>query len=297
MDVGSFFRLLGLAAIWGGAFLFTRISAPVLGPTFLLEARVGLAALFLAAVALLMRRRLNVLANWKHYLIIGGFNAALPFFLFAFAAQTLPASLLTVLNATAPIWGAAIGAVWARQLPNGRTLVGLLLGVTGVAMVVGLDRVAGGRGVTLAIAAALFAPSFFGIAAHYARSAKAVDGFSTAHGSMWAASLMVAPALPFATATATPGIGIMLAVLSLGVLCTGIAFLIYFRLVRDIGPTGTLTVTFLIPVFGMLWGHLFLGEVIGPGMIVGSAVIILGTVLSTGFNPGAFLRGLRRNNA
>lgn len=297
MDVGSFLRLFGLAAIWGGSFLFTRISAPVLGPTILLESRVGLAALFLAAIALLMRRPLNFLANWKHYLILGGLNAALPFFLFAFAAQTLSASMLSVMNATAPIWGALIGAVWARRLPNGRTLIGLILGVSGVAMVVGVDQVTAGHGAALAMIAALFAPFSYGIATHYAKSAKAVDGFSNAHGSMWAASLMIVPALPFASTTSAPGSGILFAVAGLGVLCTGIAFLLYFRLVRDVGPTGALTVTFLIPVFGILWGHLFLGEAVGMGMIAGSCIIILGTALVGGFNPAARLRGLLRNNA
>lgn len=297
MDVGSFLRLFGLAAIWGGSFLFTRISAPVLGPTILLDARVGLAALFLSAVALLLRRPLNFLSNWKHYLILGGFNAALPFFLFAFAAQTLSASLLSVMNATAPIWSAAIGAVWARRLPDGRTLIGLTLGVAGVAMLVGVDHVTAGHGAALAMAAALFAPLSYGIATHYAKTAKSVDGFSNAHGSMWAASVMMVPALPFATTAAAPGTGIMLAMLGLGVLCTGIAFLLYFRLVRDIGPTGALTVTFLIPLFGILWGHIFLGEVVGPGMIAGSAIIILGTALVAGFNPAAKLRGLLKSDA
>ncbi|HKB58830.1 MAG TPA: DMT family transporter [Gallionellaceae bacterium] len=295
MDVGSFIRLFSLAAIWGAAFLFTRIGAPALGPVILIEARVGLAALFLAAVALLMRRRLNVATNWKHYLILGGLNGALPFLLFAFAAQTLSASVLSVMNATAPIWGAAIGAVWARRQPDMRTLFGLLLGISGVAMVVGVDYAVTLHGAMLAIAAALLAPLSYGIATHYAKSAPVVDGFSNAHGSMWAASLMLLPALPFAGTAGNHGIGLVLAVLSLGIVCTGIAFLLYFRLVRDIGPTGALTVTFLIPAFGILWGHVFLGEPVSAGMIAGSGIIILGTVLVAGFNPAAIVRRLLRN--
>lgn len=299
MDVGSFFRLFGLAAIWGISFMFTRISAPVLGPTILIEARVGLAALFLLGVALLLRKPLNFRLHWKHYFILGTFNAALPFLLFAFAAQTLPASALSILNASAPLWGAVIGAFLARRLPDGLTLIGLLLGIAGVAMVVGLGHMTRQHGATLAIAAALFAPFLYGVASHYARTAKAVDGFSNAHGSMWAAALLIMPALPFAspTAPASVGVGIALDVLMLGVLCTGVTFLLYFRLVREIGATSTLTVTYLIPVFGILWGHLFLGEAITPGMVAGSAVIILGTAMATKFNPAAVLRRRFSGNA
>lgn len=289
MPLPSLIRLLLLAAIWGGSFLFTRIGVPDLGAVFLVEYRVGLAAAFLLAVAMFWRKPLNARQYWRHYLILGVFNAALPFMLFGFAALTLPASALSILNATTPIWGALIGAVWARQPLSGRTVLGLGLGVAGVGLIVGLDHWAAQPGAGTAIAAALLATLCYGIATTYARSATHVDSFSNAHGSMWAASLFIVPALPFASVTTTPDTGVMLAVVALGILCTGIAFLLYFRLVRDIGGTSTLTVTFLIPVFGILWGHLFLGEVVTPSMIAGSLTVILGTALATGFNPVALL--------
>ena len=112
MNTASFARLIALAAIWGGAFLLIRIGAPVLGPVLLIECRVSLAALFLAIVARFVHKSLNAKVHWKHYLMLGLFNAALPFLLFAFAAKTLSASMLSILNATSPIWSAVVGALY-----------------------------------------------------------------------------------------------------------------------------------------------------------------------------------------
>lgn len=290
MNLSSFIRLTLLAAIWGGSFLFTRIGVPDLGAVVLVEYRVGLAAVFLMIVAMFLRKPLNLRQHWRHYLILGVFNAALPFMLFGFAALTLTASALSILNATTPIWGAIIGAVWSRQPLSGHTILGLGLGVLGVGVIVGFDHWATQPGAGVAIAAALLATVCYGIATTYARNATHVDSFSNAHGSMWAATLFIVPALPFAPVATTPSVGVMLAVVALGLVCTGIAFLLYFRLVRDIGGTSTLTVTFLIPVFGILWGHLFLSEAATLSIIVGSLIVIAGTVLATGFNPAALLR-------
>ncbi|MHB1176653.1 MAG: DMT family transporter [Sulfuriferula sp.] len=297
MNLASLVRLITLAAIWGGSFLFTRISAPVLGPVILIEYRVCLAAAFLAMMAIVLRKPLNARQHWQHYLMLGIFNGAIPFLLFAFSAQTLSASAMSILNATSPIWGAVIGAAWARHPLNVRTIFGLMLGIIGVGLVVGFDHLTAQRGAGIAITAALLAAFSYGIATTYAKTAKSVDSFSNAHGSMWAAGLMIAPAVPFAPVHAAAGGGVMLAVIALGIVCTGIAFLLYFRLIRDIGATSALTVTFLIPVFGILWGRLFLHEVITLGMAAGSCIVILGTALVTGFNPLALLQRRVPSNA
>jgi drug/metabolite transporter (DMT)-like permease len=289
MNTTNLLRLISLAAIWGGSFLFMRIAAPVLGPAVLIEFRVLLAALFLAAVGLFLRKRLDLRANWRHYFILGFFNSALPFLLFAFAARTLSASVLSVLNATAPMWGALIGAAWMRQAVPGRTVIGLVLGTAGVALLVGFDHVASRPGAGIAVAAALFAAFSYGVASLYARSAKKVEAFANAHGTMWTSALMVLPALPFFPMTGSPTIGIAGAVLALGVLCSGIAYILYFRLIEEVGTTSALTVTFLNPVFGILWGALFLGETVGWYTVAGSAITLVGTALVTGFVP-RFLR-------
>lgn len=123
------------------------------------------------------------------------------------------------------------------------------------------------------------------MASTYAKSAKAVEPFANAHGSMWAATLLVIPALPFFPSPGEPTVGIMAAALALGILCSGIAYLLYFKLVADVGPTSALTVTFLNPLFGILWGALFLHEVVGWHTIAGAAIVIAGTMLVTGFKP------------
>jgi len=283
MNTANLLQLFVLAAIWGCSFLFMRIAAPVLGPAVLIEYRLAFAGVFLTVVALALRKKLHVRANWGHYLILGFFNSALPFFLFAFAARTLSASVLSVLNATAPMWGALIGAVWTRTGIKASTAAGLVLGTIGVALLVGFDHVSARPGAGIAVAAALIAAFCYGVASVYARTAKAVEPFANAHGSMWAGALLIVPLLAFFPSPGAPTVGIMGATLALGVVCSGVAYILYFKLIADIGATSALTVTFLTPVFGILWGALFLGETVGWYTVVGSGIVLLGTALVTGF--------------
>jgi drug/metabolite transporter (DMT)-like permease len=285
MSTANLLRLIFLAAIWGGSFLFMRIAAPVLGAAVLIEYRVLFAALFLAVIGFFLKKKLDLRAHWKHYLILGLFNSAIPFLMFAFAARTLSASVLAVLNATTPLWGTLIAAVWSRHMVGAKVMLGLALGTCGVALLVGFDHVSSKPGAGIAIAAVLFASFNYGIASNYAKQAKTVEPFANAHGSMWASALLVLPVVPFFPAPAEPTIGIMGAVIALGVLCSGVAYLIYFRLIQDVGPSSALTVTFLSPLFGILWGMLFLGETVGWYTFVGAAIVITGTALVTGFRP------------
>jgi drug/metabolite transporter (DMT)-like permease len=289
MNAGSLIRLFVLSAIWGGSFLLIRVGAPSLGPVLLMELRVVLAALFLAGVGLLWRRPLMWRAHWRHYAILGLVNSALPFLLFGYAALTLPASILSILNATSPMWGTLIAALWHRAPLSRRTLAGLMLGVVGVALLVGFDTVAMRPGAGLAIAASLGAAFCYALASNYAKSARAVEPLANAHGSMWGASLLMVPLMFFVPAPAMPGLGIAAVVVALGVVCTGVAYLLYFRLISDIGAAPALTVTFLIPLFGVLWGWLFLNETVGWHTLAGAAVVILGTALVTGFSPRLLL--------
>jgi len=296
MTAGSAVRLLILAAIWGGSFLFMRIGAPVLGPAWLIQFRVGIAALFLLICALWLRKPLQLRHYWRHYLILGCFNSALPFFLIAFAAKTLTASLLSVLNSASPIFGAIISAVWLRHRITKLSAAGLALGVIGVIILVqrGIATRADDWGV--AVAAALLSTVFYGIAGTYAKaSPKPVEPFSNAHGSMWAATVLMALALPFYPTSTQPTLGVWTAVAALGVVCTGVAYLIYFRLIQDMGPISALSVTFLIPVFGILWGVLFLDEQIDWSTIIGAVVVLAGTALTNGITPRFLLESAKRS--
>lgn len=285
MDIASMVRLLVLAAIWGASFLFMRIAVPELGPAWLMFGRVLSAAVFLALVAVALKRSLPLRQHGVHFLLLSFFNTALPFLLFAYAAQTLTASVLAVLNATAPLWGAIIGWLFFRQAMTLKLALGLALGICGVAILVGFDAVTTDAAAYPAIAAAGAAACCYGIATWYTRLAKPVPAFLNAHGSMWAASVWLLPLLwIMPLPVAEPATHAAFAVLALGVVCTGVAYLLYFRLVQDLGATPTLTVTFLIPVFGVLWGHLFLQENIGWHTFIGAATVICGTALVSGFS-------------
>ena len=295
MTAGSALRLLILAAIWGGSFLFMRIGAPVLGPAWLIQFRVGIAALFLLICAGWFRKPLQLRNYWRHYLILGCFNSALPFFLIAFSAKTLTASLLSVLNSSSPIFGAIISAIWLRNRVTRLTAAGLAMGVIGVVILVqgGIATRTDDWG--MAVAAALLSTICYGIAGTYVKaSPKLVEPFNNAHGSMWAATVLMALTLPFCPAAAEPSPGVWTAVAALGVLCTGVAYLIYFRLIQDMGPISALSVTFLIPVFGILWGVLFLDEQIDWSTLIGALVVLTGTALTNGITPRFFLESGKR---
>ncbi|MEZ9303790.1 DMT family transporter [Vibrio breoganii] len=287
-------RLICLAAIWGGSFLFMRISANALGPAYLIEARVLFAAVSLLVVAWYMKKRLDFTAHTRHFFIIGLFNTALPFLLFAYAAQTLPASILSILNSTAAIWGAAIAIVWSRSLPTLRVIVGLISGVIGVYILVGLDNALLPANSGVAMIAGVMAACCYGIASNYAKNAPKISSFDNAHGSMWAACLIVLPLLPFMPIREMPDVQISISVILLGVVCTGLAYLLYFRLIEDLGPPSALSVTFLIPLFGILWGYLFLGEQVGWNTALGALFVIGGTMLVTGFSIKKMLASNRK---
>ncbi|WP_087017130.1 DMT family transporter [Thaumasiovibrio subtropicus] len=283
MKLNHALLLLLLAFIWGASFLFMRVSVPSLGPAVLILGRVGSAALTLWIVAMLLKRKMPPVARWRHFLVIGLFNAALPFMLYAFAAQTVTASLLSILNATAPLWGTVITAVWFKQKVSAKVLVGLFVGLLGVAILVGFDPVMVDKHAYIAAAAAVCAAMSYGIGATYAQTAPKLSPEQNAHGCLWAASLWVLPLTWFMPINTPPSGLVVLNVLLLGIVCTAVAYLILFHLITEIGASSTLTVTFLIPVFGVLWGNVFLDEPIGFHTVIGAIVTLIGTALVTGF--------------
>jgi len=283
MPASSVIRLLLLSAIWGASFLFMRVSAPYFLPTDLIFWRVALGALFLLGVSIFFASKLEIRKNFKHFLILGLLNAALPFSLFAFAAQTASASLLAILNSTAPIWASLIGAFWFKTRVTRAALAGMAIGILGVCVLTGFESLNLPPGGLIAILAALGAAFCYGIGSHYTRLARPVGALANAHGSMWGATILLAPLFLLSEPSAhalSPTV--IASVLLLGVLCSGVAFLLYFKLVTDIGATSALTVTFLIPVFGVLWGVIFLNEAFGWHTFLGAGLIFVGLSLVTG---------------
>ena len=287
MKAADYARLLLLAAIWGAAFVFLRVAAPVLGPAWTAELRV-----LIGGLALLGWLRLAGVdaALWRHrrfYLVVGGTIIALPFALYSFAAMHAPASLLSIVNSTSPIFGLAWSAACRDERITARKTAGLVLGVAGVALVTRPADAAGDPLLGWAIAAALLACGAYGLTGVLIKRMKEKDGTdgvssrAMAAGNQLAAALVLLPLLPFLPPLAAPT-GLVLAnMLGLALLASGVAFVLYFRLITDVGATRALTVTYLIPLFGVLWGWIFLGETLPAAALGGGILILLGTLLVT----------------
>jgi len=272
-------RLVLLAAIWGAAFIFMRVAAPVLGPIWTSELRVLLGGLALLAWLRATGFDPGLRAHWRAYLVVGSIGIAVPFALYAFAAMHAPASLLAIVNATAPIFGLAWGAALGDERITARKGLGLALGVAGVALLARPGATPGPL-VHWAIAAGLGACFLYGVVGVLIkRFAKGVSPRAMAAGNQLAAALVLAPLLPFFPAPGEPSALVVANVLALALLASGVAFVLYFRLIADVGATRALTVTYLIPAFGVLWGWLFLDESISLAMLGGGALIVFGTVL------------------
>ena len=276
-------ELVVLAAIWGASFLFMRIAAPEFGPIPLIAVRVTVAAAFLLLV-LAPTGRIRQLRNhvWP-LIVVGAISAAVPFSLFAYAVLWVTAGLASVLNATVPLFGALVAYVWLGEKLGSLRVVGLVVGFCGVILLVS-DRVSlAGGGSTSAVGAALTASFLYGIAASFTKKyLDGVDPLVTATGSQLSSTaLLLLPAIAL-WPSATPSTQAWTSVTLLGILCTAVAVTFYFRLIARVGPVKTVTVTYLIPVFGVLWGYVFLGETVSGRMVAACAVILLGTSLATG---------------
>ncbi|MBA3855147.1 MAG: EamA family transporter [Gemmatimonas sp.] len=273
--------LVLLGAFWGAAFLFIRIAVPEFGPIALVEVRVAIAAaLLLAWVA--ARGELGAFrGRWRNLLVIGAINTAIPFALFAYATRTVPAGFAAVLNATVPLWGALIGrVVFGEKLGIDRG-VGLFVGFIGVVILVAPKLSIGGE--TLAIVAALGGSSLYALAAHLTR--RMLPGMSSlaiSAGSLLASVMILALPAIWLRPSVMPGAAAWGSVIALAVGGTALGYVLYFRLLANAGPTSAMAVTYLIPLFGMVWGWLFLREAATLTMLAGCGFILAGVAVATG---------------
>lgn len=275
--------LVVLAALWGGSFLFMRVAAPEFGPLALIELRVAIAATFLVLVSA-ARKRLAPLRRHAVPLVgVGIFSSALPFCLLAYATLSLTAGFASILNATTPLWGAIVAYLWLRERLAPWQVVGLAIGLLGVLALVWGKVSFRPDGTGLAIVAGLAASLSYGAAASFTkRYLSGVDPLVAATGSQVGASLVLAP-LALAAWPARPvSIEAWLSVIVMGIASTGIAYMLFFRLIARVGPARAITVTFLVPVFAVLWGALLLDEALTVQMAAGGLVVLAGTVLATG---------------
>lgn len=275
--------LLLLAALWGASFLFTRVAAPAFGPFAIAELRIAIAAGVLLSL-LAWRGGLGELApNAGRLVFLGSVNSAIPFALFAYAALSITAGLAAIINATASLFGALVAWLWLRERLTVLQWLGVAIGFAGVLWLTGAktDFRLGGTG--LAMLAGLAATLSYGIAANATkRFLSGVRPLAIAAGSQSSAAVLLLPFAIVAWPDSPPTARDWLSVVVLGVFCTGLAYILYFRLIARVGPAKTMTVAYLIPAFAMLWGALFLAEAVTLPMLAGCAVILVGTSLATG---------------
>lgn len=293
MKPSQFIELLILSAIWGGSFLFMRIAAPETGSLALAALRMTIAGLVLFPFFWLFLRKRNTTpfsehaSNTKvtkHVWLVAIINSAIPMILFAYAASSLDAGFASILNATTPLWGALIGALFFTAKLSRGAIAGLALGFIGV-VVLSWDKLSINAGNQLtAVLAIVLATCFYGIGTNYSKKhLVGVKPMFIASASLFWGSVFMLPLLIF---TIDDFINISakawFATIALGSVATGFAYVFFYRIVEHSGPTKAMMVTYLIPVFGVMFGNLFLDEKITANMFYGAALILLGVALTTG---------------
>lgn len=281
MKFSDICELLLLAALWGGSFLFMRIAAPVLGPVWLIEFRVLLAGLVLLPVLARLKLLGEIRRNLIPLFIVGCLNSAIPFLLLAFASVSLPAGFTSILSGTAPLFGTVVASVWLQEKLTPSRIVGFVLGFIGVVILVGWQAVETTPSVLIAITAALSAALMYAIAAPYIKQNLAnVPSLVATTGSQLSAALIIIPLLPFTIPQQIPSVGVIISVLALALISTAFAYILFFRLIQTIGSTKALTVTYLVPIFAMLWGAIVLKEMVTSSIILGCGLVLLGTAIA-----------------
>ncbi|WP_137886579.1 DMT family transporter [Pseudomonas sp. 2FE] len=280
MRLADYARLLLLAAIWGASFLFMRIIVPVLGALPSAFFRVSLAAVGLVVILLVLRLNWDFRGKFKQCLLLGVINSGIPAALYCAAAQVLPAGYSAIFNATTPLMGVIIGALFFAEGLTPSKAGGVLLGLLGVGLLTRTGPVAFDAQLLWGAAACLIATACYGFAGFLTRRWLGPDGLDNrlaACGSMFGATLCLLPLFAYSTISQPPaswgGSSVWLSLAGLGLVCTAYAYVLYFRLLSDIGPIKATTVTFLIPPFGVFWGVLLLDEQLSWAYLYGGVLI------------------------
>jgi len=286
-------RLFLLAAIWGASFLFMRIIAPVLGAIPTAFFRVSIAAVGLLVILALMRIDWNFRGKLKTCMLLGMINSGLPATLYSVAAQILPAGYSSIFNAMTPLMGVLIGGLFFSEKLTPTKIIGVFLGLFGVGILTRAGPVAFNIELLMGALSCLLATACYGFAGYLARrwldQEGGLDSRLSALGSMLGATLLLLPFFGYRVLTDPPaswgGVSVWVSLLGLGLVCTAFAYILYFRLLTSIGPLSSMTVTFMIPPFGVLWGALFLDEPLSMAHVYGGVLIAVALWLV--LRPGA----------
>lgn len=280
-----FYQLVGLSAVWGSGFLLTRIATPVLGPSVMATLRVALGSLTLALIMRYLRLRWPV-EHWRSLLGLGAMAIAVPHFLYSWSSLYLPAGYSAVLSVTSVLFGAFASAWMKEDTLTWSKVIGCVAAFVGVALVVRLGPIRPSTellvGTTVAITGSLFSGATAPLLKRATHKMEPLAITAAIHVAALVLLLPVAlwnlPAARF-TPAALGAVAIM------GIGTSGLAYWQYMRIVKHVSPVAALSSTFMITIFGVVWGHIFLDEVFTPASYAGGALVLLATVLVTGFNP------------
>ena len=280
-----FAQLVALSALWGASFMFIRMAAPVMGPWVLAAGRVGLAALTLVLLMSVLRHAWPW-KEWRMLAVMALLSVAAPFMLYAWAGLYLPAGYSALLNTTAVLFGTLSSAWFKEDTLTARKLLGCLIGFIGVGLIVRLGPVPLDGTTLVAALACVCAAACYGLATPVMKRATArMQPLSIAAGIHVMALVLVLPGAawqwPEARFTGAP----LAATAVLGIVTSGLAYWAHLRIIRNVTPVAAMSPVFMIPVFGVAWGHLFLGEALSPGIFAGGALVLVASALVTGFNP------------
>ena len=278
-------QLFALSALWGASFMLIRIASPLLGPNVLAALRIGVATLTLAVLMRTMRHRWP-LKHWRELALLGALSVALPFLLFARAALYLPAGYSALLNTTAVLFGIFTAAWLKEDTLTLRKLLGCVCGFIGVALIVGLGPVKLSPEVILAALACIGASACYGTSTPLMKRAIGrMQPLEIAAGIHGVSLIMLLPGAVWSWPQAQFTPGALAAVAVMGVVTSGLAYWLHIRILAHVSPVAAMSPTFLIPIFGVTWGHLFLGEELSSGIYLGGALVLLASALVTGFSP------------
>ena len=276
-------RLVALAAMWGASYLFMRYAVPHLGPALMIELRVAIAGAALAAFLYATGRGIEWRAHWRAYLFVGGIGLALPFLLIAQALTAIDASTAAILNALSPLFASIVAALWIRDPITPAKAGGIALCLVGTAVLVGWTPAPMSGRELLAASMSVVATALYGYTIVFTKvHLKASSPMGTSAATLLLAALVLLPFTPVTRDVSTVPAMAWAATLALALVSTTVAFILYYRLIADVGPVKAITVTLLVPIFGMVWGVIFLGEPVTPGRIAGCAIILFGCSLILG---------------
>jgi drug/metabolite transporter (DMT)-like permease len=279
--------LLALSAVWGSSFMFTKIAAQDIGAFPTAFSRVAVATLFLLPLLLLKRQQQALATHWKKAMLVGVFNSGVPFAAYAYALLTISTSTGAIVNASTALFGAVIAWLWLKDKPSLSRTVGLVLGFTGVSLLALQNARSAPAGDLAAqligMLVCLLAPLCYGLSASYTkRYFSGVPALVSATGSQIGATLFLAPLAVLTWPDHPMHWGTVVSLLIIGIVCTGMAYILFFRIIELAGASKALTVTYAVPVFAVFYGVTFLGEVLTLPMVLCALVILVGISLSSG---------------